>query len=216
GKVIWKRFLNKEYKAPHGFFGVATSPLLEQNLLLVNVGGDGAGIVAFARDTGKEVWRATDHHASYSSPVVSTFAGSREAVFLTREGIVFVDPRTGAVTFSKQFRSRMQASVNAASPVVVDDLIFFSACYGTGAILVRAYKDRMETVWENDQSMSNHYGTCIAHNGYLYGFDGRQEEGARMRCVELQTGKICWSQERTGCGSMILAEGKLIVLTEAG
>src|SRR5262249_18082187 len=92
GKVIWKRFLNKEYKAPHGFFGVATSPLLEQNLLLVNVGGDGAGIVAFARDTGKEVWRATDHHASYSSPVVSTFAGSREAVFLTREGIVFVDP----------------------------------------------------------------------------------------------------------------------------
>jgi outer membrane protein assembly factor BamB len=216
GKKIWRRSLNEEYKVPPGFFGVATSPLLEQDLLLVNVGGKGAGIVAFAKETGKEIWRAAQDGASYSSPVVLDLAGSREAVFLTREGIVLLDPRTGLVTFTKHFRSRMDASVNAATPVVVDNLIFFSACYGTGAILVRAQKDKMEALWENDKSMSNHYSTCIADNGYLYGFDGRQEAGAQLRCIELTTGKVRWTKEGTGCGSMILADGKLIVLTEKG
>jgi outer membrane protein assembly factor BamB len=216
GQKIWSRSLNEEYKAAPAFFGVATSPLLEQDLLLVNVGGKGAGIVAFAKDTGNEVWRATAHQASYSSPVVTTLAGSREAVFLTREGIVLLEPRSGAVTFTKHFRSRMDASVNAASPVVVGDLIFFSACYETGAILLRAHKEKMEAVWQNDESMSNHYNTCIAHDGYLYGFNGRQEHGAHLRCVELESGKVRWTSEQTGCGSMILAEGKLIILTEGG
>ena len=216
GKKIWQRSLNSEYQVRKGFFGVGTSPLLEAGLLLVNVGGNEAGIVAFDKDTGKEVWTATRHQASYSSPVAATVDGMRQAIFFTREGIVFLDPKTGKVHYSKHWRSRQDASVNAASPVVVGNDVFFSASYGTGAILLHAGNGGMAEVWQDKEAMANHYNTCIAHEGHLYGFDGRQETGARLRSIDMQTGKVDWTQEAFGCGSMVLADGNLIILSEHG
>jgi outer membrane protein assembly factor BamB len=216
GKKIWERSLNAEYQVPKGFFGVATSPLVEGNLLLLNVGGKGAGIVAFDKDTGKEVWRATNHEASYSSPVAATLNGKRQIVFFTREGIVLLDPRTGTINYSKHWRARIQASVNAATPLVTGDLIFISACYVTGAILLQVGTDQIEELWKSDEVMSNHYNTCVQSKGFLYGFHGRQEEGAKLRCVELKTGKVQWTDDHAGCGSMILAENRLIILNEHG
>ena len=216
GKKIWARSLNRDYQVPKGFFGVATSPILEGNLLLLNVGGKEAGIVALDKDSGQEVWRATDHQASYSSPVAATFHGKRRVAFFTREGIVLLDPANGKVDYSKHWRARIQASVNAANPVISDNLLFFSACYGTGAILLRVDADRIEEIWKSDQIMSNHYTTCVASKGFLYGFDGRQEEGAKLRCIELKTGKVRWTADHPGCGSMILADGNLILVDEHG
>jgi outer membrane protein assembly factor BamB len=216
GKKVWHRSLAADYRPVKGFFGVGTSPLVEGDLLLVNVGAKKAGIVAFDRRTGREVWKATDHEASYSSPVAATIDGVRHVFFFTREGLVALDPKTGAVRFSKRWRSRQHASVNAATPVVVGDHLFLSACYGTGAVLLKVRKDGVDEVWSNDEALSNHYTTSIPRDGLLYGFDGRQEEGARLRCVELKTGKVHWSRDGLGCGCMILADGNLIVLSEAG
>ena len=217
GDKVWRRSLHADYEVRPGFFGVATSPLLEGGRLLVNVGGaHGAGIVAFNKDDGKQVWKADDHDASYSSPVAAELGGARRVVFFTRDGLAVLDPADGAIRYSKHWRSRMDASVNAASPVVVGDEIFLTACYGTGAVLLRVKKDDVETVWSGDKSLSCHYGTPVYKDGYLYGFDGRQEEGARLRCVEMKSGKVQWTSENFGCGSMILADGKLIILTENG
>lgn len=216
GKVVWVRNLNEDYAAREAFFGVGTSPLVEGNLVLVNVGGKEAGIVALDKDTGKDVWKATDHEASYSSPVAATIDGTRFVFFFTREGLVALDPQSGAVRFSKPWRSRMHASVNAAVPLVVKDRVFLSASYNTGAVLLKVRKDGCEAVWKNDSSLSNHYNTSIYRNGYLYGIDGRQEERAQLRCIELTTGKVHWTREDFGCSSLVLAEGNLIALTEHG
>jgi outer membrane protein assembly factor BamB len=185
-------------------------------LLLVNVGGPEAGIVALHKDTGKEAWRATTQQASYSSPVGITVDGQRRAAFFTREGIVVLDPATGKVAFSKRWRARIDASVNAATPVAVGDLLFVSTCYSVGAIVLRLKADGAEELWHNDESLSNHYSTSIAVGGHLYGFDGRQEAGATLRCVELETGKVRWTTGRYGCGSLIAADGNLLILTEHG
>ena len=217
GDKVWRRPLHEDYEVRKGFFGVATSPLLEGNRLLVNVGGaNGAGVVAFNKDDGKELWKADDHDASYSSPVAADVGGVRQAVFFTRDGLAALDPADGTIRYSKHWRSRMDASVNAASPVVVGDEIFLTASYGTGAVLLRAKKDGVEEVWKNNDVLSCHYGTPVYKDGYLYGFDGRQEEGARLRCVEMKSGKVQWTSENFGCGSMILADGKLVILTEDG
>jgi outer membrane protein assembly factor BamB len=216
GDKVWQRELLKDYKVPPSYFGVGTSPILESGRLLVNVGGRDAGIVAFDADTGKEVWKATEDGASYSSPAAADIDGVRHVIFLTRQGIVSLDPVNGNVRFHKRWRSRMDASVNAATPVVLGDRLFFTACYDTGAILVRAKKDGIEELWSNNRSLSCHFGTPVYHDGYLYGFDGRQEHGTELRCVEASTGKVQWSRQGFGCGSMILAEGNLIVLSEKG
>jgi outer membrane protein assembly factor BamB len=216
GKKLWERALLQDYEVPPSFFGVGTSPLVEGSHVLVNVGSPAAGIVAFDKDTGKEAWHATGQGASYASPVAATIDGVRHVLFFTREGLVSLDPASGAVRFTKRWRSRIDASVNAATPVVFDGHTFLSACYGTGAVLLKVRRDGVDEVWKNDESLSCHFSTPVYLDGHLYGFDGRQEEGARLRCVEARTGKVCWTQEGYGCGSAILADGRLIVLSEGG
>lgn len=216
GQKVWGRNLLRDYQVAANFFGVGSSPVVEGQLVLVNVGGPKAGIVAFDLESGREVWKATGDGASYASPVVATVEGQRRALFFTRTGVVMLKPDDGTILYSQRWRARIDASVNAATPLVRGNLAFFSASYETGALLLRLHKDGAKEVWSNDQSMSNHYNTCIYYQGYLYGFDGRQEAGPRFRCVELKTGQVSWSQERFGCGAMVLVQGHLVVLTERG
>jgi outer membrane protein assembly factor BamB len=216
GKKVWHHDLAQEYSPAKSFFGIGTSPLLEGNLLLVNVGPPGGGVLAFDQETGKEVWKAKCEIASYASPVAATIDGIRHVFFFTMSGLVSLDPKTGDIRFRKPWRSRIRASVTAASPLVVKDRVFISASYGTGAVLLRVHENDIEEIWKNDEVMSNHYNTCIYKDGFLYGCDGRQEEGARLRCAELTTGKVRWTKEGFGCANMILAEGRLITLSENG
>ena len=99
---------------------------------MANIGGAKAGIIAFDARAGTVAWTATDDAASYSSPVAATIGGQRYAIFLTRAGLVGLDPGSGAVKFQRGWRARANASVNAATPIVVDNLIFISAEYGPG------------------------------------------------------------------------------------
>jgi outer membrane protein assembly factor BamB len=217
GKKVWARKLAGDYTLKPNFFGVGTTPLVEGRLLLVNVGGNEAGIVAFDAETGKERWKATDHEASYSSPVAATVSGVRQAIFFTREGLVMLDPQTGAVRASKRWRSRNHASVNAATPVLLPaNHLFLTASYNTGAVLLRVKKDGVEEVWKNDTSLSSHFGTPVAVGEQLYGFDGREEAGATLRCIDWRTGKVRWDEAGYGCGSLIAAGKKLFVLSEGG
>jgi outer membrane protein assembly factor BamB len=216
GKKIWQRNVNEDYQVRKGFFGVGTSPLVEGGLLLVNVGGKGAGIVAFDKETGKEVWKATDHEASYSSPVATTIDGQRHVFFFTREGLVSLDPATGNVRFSKRWRSRINASVNAAAPLVLDGHVFVSACYDVGAGLFRIRKDGPEEVWKSDEVLSCHYNTPVRHGDFLFGLHGRQEFGVELRCIEWKTGKVRWKREKFGCASLIRIDQQIVALTEEG
>jgi outer membrane protein assembly factor BamB len=223
GQKIWSRSLTKEYKTPLGYFGIGTSPVVEQNLVLINVGAPRAGIVAFDLDNGKEIWKATedtpsDYAPSYSSPVVCTVDGARLAVFLTRTGAVVLDPKTGAIRYQQRWRARNDASVNAATPLIIGNQAFFSASYDTGALLLKLRKDGADEVWQDEKIMSNHYNTCVYHDGHLYGFDGRQDSriAPTFRCVELKTRKVKWEKEEFGNGTMVYADGRLIVLTEKG
>jgi outer membrane protein assembly factor BamB len=216
GAKVWAKGLDALYRVPPSYFGTGTSPLVEGGLLLLNVGGREAGIVALNKDTGAEAWRATGDAASYSSPVATTIDGVRHAIFFTRQGVVVLDPAKGTVRYQKKWRARYDASVNAAAPVLMGDLAFFSASYETGALLLRLKKDGATEVWTDEDAMQNHYGTCVHRDGSLYGFHGRQEAGASLRCIDVQTRKVRWDREQFGCGSMVLAEGNLIILTERG
>jgi outer membrane protein assembly factor BamB len=217
GTRVWEKELNTTYRVKKGFFGVGYSPLVVGDLLLANVGGVGAGVVAFDKDTGKERWRATDQGASYSTPVAATVGGVRHVFFFTREGLVSLDPDGGKVRFTKRWRSRNNASVNAASPLVLGgEYLFLSASYDTGDVLLRVKKDGAEEVWRSREALSSHFGTPVPVGGQLYGFAGRQEAGAQLRCIDWKTGKVRWTEADFGCGTVLAAGNKLFVLSETG
>lgn len=217
GKLIWKVDTQSRFGSSKGYFGAACSPLVEGRAVLLNVGGaNGAGMVAFNRSNGELLWKSTDAEASYSSPCAATVGGSRLAVFFTRAGLVSLDPETGKVRHEFPWRSRSQASVNAATPLVIDDFIFLSASYQTGAVLLRVAGNDVEKVWSTDDALSSHYATSVYREGFLYGYDGRQEQGQNLRCVELRTGKVRWSQDRFGAGTVTLAGKSLLLLKDTG
>lgn len=216
GTRVWSEDAMRRFKVPKGFFGAAGSPLVEDGRLLANVGGPEAGIVAFDVKSGKVLWTATSDQASYSSAAAATIGGRRLAIFLTRAGLVGLDPATGRVQFQRPWRARIAASVNAATPLVVGDLIFISAEYGPGAGLFRLDGTMLAEIWTSNDVLTNHYSTSVHHGGHLYGFHGRQEFGQSFRAVELRTGKVRWNQERFLAGTVTLAGDRLLILRERG
>lgn len=216
GKKLWAVDTRRVFDAPKGYFGVASSPLVDGERVMVNVGGKTGGLVAFDAASGKTLWTSTADEASYSAPVMADLAGQRTAVFFTRTGLVALDPATGAVRYQFRWRARMAASVNAASPIVVKDQIFLSSSYGTGAVLLQVAGGAVKPVWSGDESLSNHYSTSVYKDGYLYGFEGRQEFGQILRCVEFATGKVMWSVDGFGAGSLLIAGESLVIMRESG
>lgn len=255
GAAVWQRDTAKDWEVPAAFFGVGSSPVITDGRLLVMVGGQpDAGMVALDPATGKTlwenvgakswtgqpmpgwpgertvVWRASDKQASYATPVIANVHGRPTAFCLMRQGLVSLDPATGAVNFGRWFRAQIEESVNAANPVVVDDLVLISAAYyRLGSVLLRVRPDDrgFDEVWRST-ALEAHWSTPVHHDGHLYAFSGRDEPDARFRCVELRTGRVQWDRDEGwgrrsarqppvyGRGSCILADGKLIVLGEGG
>ena len=216
GEPVWQVDTRAEFGFRKGFFGAAGSPLVEGGHVIANIGGDDAGIVAFDALTGAVAWTATSDEASYSSAVAADFGGVRHAVFFTRNGLVGLDAATGEIRFEQRWRSRLGASVNAATPLVVDDLIFLTASYGTGAAVFRVEGTALERLWSSDEVLSSHYASSIYHDGYLYGFHGRQEYGPSFRAVELRSGEVAWTVEGFRAGTVTLAGDQLVIIRETG
>jgi outer membrane protein assembly factor BamB len=218
GKVLWKADTRQMFGSDKGFFGYAASPLVDENRVLLNTGGrQGAGIAAFDAATGKVLWTATNDEAGYASPIVAPVGGLRRGLFFTRSGLVDADLATGKIRFQFPWRSRSQASVNAATPLVVgEDLVFLSASYGTGAVLLQIKGSEARQVWTSDDALSNHYATSVHKDGYLYGYHGRQEYGPSLRCIEARTGKVMWDEDGFRAGTITLAGDLLVILREGG
>jgi outer membrane protein assembly factor BamB len=217
GKELWRRNLLADYKADKGFFGVACSPILIDKKLLVNVGGKGAGVVAFEAATGKELWKATDDAASYSSPTVAEIDGKPAAVFLTRFGLRVLDPANGKVLYELPWKPRINESVQGATPLVWKDEIFLTVSYSTGAVLAKAKGGELTEIWSNDKSLSSQYNTPVRVGEYMYGVHGRSDVGtAQLRCVEWKTGAVKWSEANFGVSSLLAVDGGLLALTEGG
>lgn len=216
GKKLWSEDTAARFGVAKNFFGAGGSPLVEDGRVIANVGGKDAGIVAFDAKTGRLLWKATTDGASYSSGVGATIGSERVAIFFTRNGIVVLDPATGTVKVQQAWRSRSASSVNAASPLVVGDLLFISAEYGPGAGVFRIGNGTLTRVWASDEALSTHYATAVQRDGVLYGYHGRQEFGPSLRAVDLQTGKVRWTADQFRAGSITLAGDRLVIVRESG
>jgi outer membrane protein assembly factor BamB len=223
GEKIWMRdcveeFSTDDYRIDeHWFFGIGCTPIVEGNLLITLVGGpDDNAVVAFDRETGKTVWSAVgkstwdgveteqgtkyewtgdEHTISYSSPIAATIHGKRHVLCLVRQGLVSLDPATGAVNFAYWFRPRVHESVNAARPVVIGDRVFLSAAYDHGSAMLRIHEDGrgFDELWRDRRNLLTHWSTPIHVDGYLYGFSGRHQNEGELRCLDAKAGGVAWA-----------------------
>ncbi|MGV3771916.1 MAG: PQQ-binding-like beta-propeller repeat protein [Verrucomicrobiales bacterium] len=217
GKKRWTVDARAQFSASKGFFGRACSPLVTGDLVVLNVGGkNGAGIVALEKTTGKLRWKATGEEASYSSPLMAEFEGEQQILVLGRSFLYGVKP-SGQLAFEYPFKPGVAASVTAATPLVLSNQVFLTASYDTGALMLQR-KDgkKLEKIWGGEEILSSHYATPVLVNGYLFGFDGRQEFGPALTCVAWNDGKVMWREERFGAGSIIALGKNLLIMMESG
>ena len=217
GKRIWDINAQEKWHAGKGFFGMAPSPLVYKDLVIYVIGGQPeAGIVALEAATGNIRWTATSDQAGYASPVIEQNKPNPLIWALTRESIHGINPVSGQPVYSRPFRSSINASVNAATPLLLPEGLFLSASYGVGGILLQKEGLTLKPVWSGDKQISNHYATCFYHQGSLFGFHGRQEFGPEFRCIEASTGHLLWSETGLGAGSVIRVNDYLLLMLESG
>jgi outer membrane protein assembly factor BamB len=219
GTEIWGRSLNDEYHPEEGLFPVASSPLLDVDRLILNVGGKtaGAGMIALDKGTGETLWTASDHARSCATPRAATIHGRRYIFAFTNEGLLSLDPETGSIWWSIPFRPRNPEKINATSPLIHHDLVLASA-YSLGSLCVRVLPHGgYEELWRDGRVLDSQYNNLVCVDGYVYGFSAVDKRRS-FRCVDLLTGQLQWkfSSRWLGRGASIAVDGQFILLGEAG
>ncbi len=205
GSVIWSKNLHRELGLEIPTWGCASSVLLEGRLALVNMGSGGA---ALDKQSGKVVWASGKSAGAYATPVPLTLGRDRFLAILSRESLVLARATDGREAWSYPWKT--EYDVNAADPIAAGDKIFISSGYSHGGALLKVTAQGAEKVWEN-KNMRNHFNSCVLWQGHLYGPDD-----SGLRCLAFDTGELKWSYGEFGKGSLMVADGKLVALSERG
>ena len=205
GTVVWSKNLNQELGLEIPTWGCASSALVEGELVVVNMGSAG---VALDRKSGKVAWVSAKSVGAYATPVPLTIGSERCLAIFTRQSLVAVKAASGQQVWSYPWKT--DYDVNAADPIVDGDKVFISAGYNHGGALLKMAGQAPQKVWEN-KNLRNHFNSCVLWQGYLYGPDD-----SGLRCVSAETGELKWTYGGFGKGSLVLADGKLVGLSEKG
>jgi outer membrane protein assembly factor BamB len=205
GTVLWSKDLAGELKAEFPAWHFAGSVLIEGDLALFNIGSAGA---ALDKKTGKVVWSSGTEASGYSTPVPFAAGNERAVMLAIKQDVIAVKVKDGAELW--RFPWKTQYDVNAADPILNGNKVFISSGYNRGAGVFDVSEKPAKQVWEN-KSLRTHMSTAVLWKDHLYGIDENQ-----LRCVVFETGEVKWTDKASGKGALMMADGKLIVLSEAG
>lgn len=212
GKLRWERNLPKDLEVEVSDFGISCSPLVEGDLVLVDVGV----MAALDKKDGKVLWKHPPVRRAFTSPVAFDLEGRRCAATLNGYGLLVFDLKTGEE--GCRYRWETFDDTNCATPVVQGNRIFISSAYDVGgAVLEVAWGKEPNVIWKN-RNMRNHFALSVLWKGYLYGFDGsvHKEDQGELRCVSFETGEVKWSEPSVAKGGLIMSDGKIIAITDKG
>ena len=230
GQEVWSHDLQRKFGSKMPRWGFSTSPLVDGELLLVEAGGKGEkSIVAFNKNSGDVMWSSHRDKLGYSSPIAITIKGIRQIICFTGTKLVSVSPTDGKIYWEYAWKTGYD--VNAATPVFIPpDKVFISSGYDKGAAVLQmrvfiSHDDdraaveqirenqatvRIKEIWKN-RRMKNQFSSSVLHENYLYGFDN-----SILKCIEADTGEEQWKTRGFGKGTVILADGHLIILSDKG
>ena len=226
GNLLWAKDCAAEYKAKIPIWGISASPLVEADLVIVQIGGrDSACLVAFDKVTGKEQWRALDDNASYSAPIIIEQARKRVLVCWTGDSIAGLNPLTGKIYWQYPFKP-FRMVINVPTPVFRDNYLFVTSFYD-GSLLLKVNQDELtiEKVWRRKgasevetDSLHCMISTPVLQGDYIYGVDSY----GQLRCLDLHTGNRIWEsldavpKNRWANIHMVQHEDKIWMFNESG
>lgn len=204
GTEIWHHdFSNKPE------WGYSASVLIEGDLAVVT--GDNA-LVALNKKTGEQVWSAGDTIVGYATPYPFTFENRRYIVAFMGKEVFIVEAKTGRTVWRMPWETSW--NVNAATPIYHDGRLLVSSGYKHGSVLLKLApagdKLKTDTVWQN-KNIRAKFQSPVLYDGYLYASD---EVG--LKCVEFASGQEKWKKRGVKHGTVVIADGQLLVLTEDG
>ncbi|MEO7297040.1 MAG: PQQ-binding-like beta-propeller repeat protein [Verrucomicrobiota bacterium] len=214
GKLIWKRDITADAHAPILTYGMASSPLIVDDKVIVQAGGKNYSVAAYDKESGQPLWHSLDDEAAYSSPILVELAGEQQLLIVTKHRAVGLNPKNGKLLWSFPWVVKLQ-NRNIAQPVLLGTNRFFrSAGYGTGCATVEIAKVGDEltarVVWQN-KNLKNKFSSSVFFDGFLYGLDEDI-----LVCLDAKTGERKWKDGRYGYGQVLLASGHLVILSGDG
>ncbi|MCP3979242.1 MAG: PQQ-binding-like beta-propeller repeat protein [bacterium] len=215
GSEKWRVSLTETFGSTEPYFGFSTSALIDGDLLFLEAGGtEGRAYIAFDKASGKVRWSLGDTPESgpaYSSPIQVGSGKNRQYIAILDDTIRAVDS-SGNEIWSHAWPSPGETH---GSPIFIEpNLVFGAGAEGIGAKLLKLTKNGKKTLAEevwSSRFMRNHFSSSIYHEGHFYGFDN-----ATLRCISAETGEPTWAKRGLGKGSLILADGHLLVLSDKG
>ena len=215
GAVVWRVNILEDNAAGNLPWGMAASPLLVDDLVVVLPGGPaGRSVVAYDAKTGARRWAALNDKQAYSAPMLTTIEGTRQILIITSTRLVAITPESGELLWEYPWPT--MNDINASQPVILPpgNRVLVSSGYGHGAALLEVTRNDghfgTRLVWENSR-LKNRFSTSIEHEGFIYGLDENI-----LTCLDAATGETKWKAGRYGHGQIVRAGDHLLVLTEEG
>jgi outer membrane protein assembly factor BamB len=218
GARVWSHDFIKEYGAPSPGRGYTCSPLLYNGTVIVTVGGPAQAMAAFNQQTGALVWKAGDFDESPASPVLIDVDGQPQLVLFAGNRVAGLDPASGRTLWSHPHKTDW--GLNISTPVwsPADHLLFVSSAYSTGSRAIELHQaggtTKATEKWFSNR-MRVHIGTVMRLGDYVIGSSG-DFGPAFLTAVDMKTGKIAWQDRSFARAQLLYADGKLILLDEAG
>ncbi len=216
GEPIWEVDLVEEFGARLPSYGYASSPLIVGDRVFVETAGKDAAFSAFDKRTGELLWSAQDDRPAYSSPMQVTLGGRDQILFWSAAGVHSAAPDTGEELWSHPWNTDCAASgdpLGTGTPLwLAPDRLFLSSGSGTAVLRVSSTDEgfSVDTDWES-RVLRNDVNSSVALGDHVYGFDF-----GTLKCVDARSGEASWETRGYRKGSLIAADGQLIVLTEGG
>jgi len=214
GKKLWSTYLIDDHRGLLPNWGFTTSPLVYENLLVVETGGTtNNAISAFDMQTGKLQWAAGADTVEYQSPLVTEINGSPQLIWAGKNFLYGSHPESGAPIWKYQhggegFYGRI------INPVVVGpDKLFITYKPGESVLLQMSNSNsqfEIKPLWTS-KFLKRNYNIPVYYNGYLFGYDGNF-----LTCVDATSGALAWKSRPPGNGFTILADGHVVVITKRG
>ncbi|MFC2161593.1 PQQ-binding-like beta-propeller repeat protein [Acidobacteriota bacterium] len=218
GKQIWKVSLTDDFNIQRPLRGFSTCPLILDETLIIHGGGENSAFIGLNKNTGDTIWQTGDSTAGHSSPFSAVINNVEQSIFtiarvIEKEGERQVLDESVSISTDGKilWRGPSLPQIIAMPVFVPPNKVFISSSVENGCLLIQVLSDgNVETVWHNKE-MRNHFNSSVYYNDHIYGFSS-----STLKCLVAETAQRKWSTRGYGKGSLIIADDKLLVLSDRG